>query len=270
MYKIVKKRQLNPDVFLLEIESKLISKKVKPGQFIMLRIDEFGERIPLTIADYSDSTITIIVQAIGATTMKLSKLEVGDCILDVVGPLGTPTDFHGAKKVCVVGGGVGMAIAYPSAKFLSEQGVDVSIIAGFRNKDIVILEEECKAISSNLTIMTDDGSYGNKGFVTTALKEKLEKESFDLVIAIGPIMMMRAVSEVTKPFNIHTIVSLNPIMIDGTGMCGGCRVSVGGQVKFACVDGPDFDAHLVDFDNLIARNRTYAEHEKHACRMGEK
>lgn len=269
MFKINRKEELNKDVYLFEIEAMDISRKVKPGQFIILRVDEFGERVPLTISDFNSDkgTITIIVQAIGGTTKKLANLNENEYILDVVGPLGQPTEFEDAKKVCVVGGGVGNAIAYPSAKYLYQKGVDVDIIAGFRNKDIIILEKEMKNISNECVIMTDDGSNGNKGFVTDALRQLMEKNKYDLVIAIGPIPMMKAICDLTKENTIKTIVSLNPIMIDGTGMCGGCRVTVEGKTKFACVDGPDFDGHKVDFSNLMERNRTYREDELHQCNL---
>ncbi|MFV0551794.1 MAG: sulfide/dihydroorotate dehydrogenase-like FAD/NAD-binding protein [Anaerorhabdus sp.] len=269
MAKILTKKQLNPDVYLFELEANAISKKVEPGQFIILRVDEFGERVPLTIADHDaiKGTITIIVQAIGKTTLKLSKLNEGDSVLDLVGPLGRPTEIEEAKKVCVVGGGVGTAIAYPSAKYLATHNVEVDMIAGFRNTEMIILENEMKAIANDCVIMTDDGSNGNKGFVTNALEELLKTKEYDLVIAIGPIPMMRAICDVTKAKNIKTIVSLNPIMIDGTGMCGGCRVTVDGQTKFACVDGPDFDGHKVDFSNLVERNRMYRDDESHQCRL---
>ncbi|MEG0076886.1 sulfide/dihydroorotate dehydrogenase-like FAD/NAD-binding protein [Anaerorhabdus sp.] len=271
MYKIVTKKKLNPDVYLYEIEANAVSKKVEPGQFIILRVDEFGERVPLTIADYNadKGTITIIVQAIGSSTIKLSKLNEGDSIQDIVGPLGKPTEFEEAKHVCVVGGGVGSAIAYPSAKYLFNQGVHVDMIAGFRNTDMIILEEEMKAIANQCKIMTDDGSNGNKGFVTDALNQMMIDNPYDLVIAIGPIPMMRAICECTRPYGIKTIVSLNPIMIDGTGMCGGCRVTVDGKTKFACVDGPDFDGHLVDFNNLVERNKMYKDEEGHQCRLSK-
>lgn len=271
MYKILTKKQLNPDVYLYEIEAKAISKKVQPGQFIILRVDEFGERLPLTIADYNTDrgSVTIIVQAIGASTIKLSRLNEGDFIQDIVGPLGKATEFEDAKHVCVVGGGVGTAIAYPSAKYLSQNHVKVDMIAGFRNTDMIILENEMKVIANHCVIMTDDGSNGNKGFVTDALNKMMEENEYDLVIAIGPIPMMRAICECTRPKQIKTIVSLNPIMIDGTGMCGGCRVTVDGQTKFACVDGPDFDGHLVDFNNLVERNRMYKEEEGHQCRLSK-
>ena len=274
MFLIVKKEYLNEHVVLMKISAPLIAKKAKAGQFIIFRVDEMGERVPLTIADYDreGGTITIIFQIAGKSTRLLSQLNEGDYILDVVGPLGNATDFENAKRVMVIGGGVGCAIAYPSAKALAESGAKVDCIAGFRNRDIVILENEFKNVCDNFTITTDDGSYGKKGFVTDALREKLSSgEKYDLVIAIGPIPMMKFVCAVTKEFNVKTIVSLNPIMIDGTGMCGGCRVKVGGEIKFACVDGPDFDGHLVDFDELMKRNRFYNSFEKaennHVCRL---
>ncbi|MGN0614044.1 MAG: sulfide/dihydroorotate dehydrogenase-like FAD/NAD-binding protein [Porcipelethomonas sp.] len=270
MFRIVQKRVLNPSVTLMEIEAPFIAKKAKAGQFIIFRIDEKGERVPLTIADYDreKGTITIIFQIVGKTTEQLSTLNEGDGILDVAGPLGIATHIdENAKKVCVIGGGVGCAIAYPQAKELFAKGIEVDVIAGFRSRDIVILEDEFRQQSSDLTICTDDGSYGKKGFVTDALKEKIEAgNKYDAVIAIGPVPMMKFVCEVTKPYGIKTIVSLNPIMIDGTGMCGGCRVTVGGKIRYACVDGPDFDGHEVDFDELMKRNSTYREYE-HNCRM---
>ena len=270
MFPIIRKKKLNENVTLLELNAPLIAKKAKPGQFVILRIDEFGERIPLTIADFdrNKGTVTIIVQAIGKTTMQLADLKEGDSLLDLVGPLGMPTELSGAKKVCVIGGGVGCAIAYPQAKALHNMGAEVDIIAGFRSKDIVILEDEMKAVSENLYITTDDGSYGEKGLVTTKLESLISAgNEYDLVIAIGPVIMMKFVALTTKKYDIKTLVSLNPIMIDGTGMCGGCRVTVDGKVKFACVDGPDFDAHKVDFDELMLRNSTYREDEAHACRL---
>ncbi|MFV0480193.1 MAG: sulfide/dihydroorotate dehydrogenase-like FAD/NAD-binding protein [Anaerorhabdus sp.] len=269
MYKIVENRQLNSSVFLMKIEAPLISRKIKPGQFIILRVDEFGERIPLTVADFdgNEGTLTIIAQAIGKTTKKMSEIKVGEFISDVVGPLGKETEFGDAKKICVIGGGVGCAIAYPSAKYLFKDGCDVDIIAGFRNRDLIILEKEMGEISQNFILVTDDGSNGKQGFVTMALEEQLQSKEYDLVIAIGPVRMMEAVCKITKERKIKTIVSLNPLMIDGTGMCGGCRVSVGNQVQFACVDGPDFDGHLVDFENLIERNNKYQEVEKHQCNL---
>ena len=275
MFKIIKKRELNDQVTLMVINAPLIAKKAKAGQFIIFRTDEFGERVPLTIADYNadNGTITIIFQKIGRSTIQLGLMEEGDYILDVVGPLGVATKFEdGIKRVAVIGGGVGCAIAYPQAKALYNAGVEVDVIAGFRNKDIVILEDEMKAVSNNLYITTDDGSYGTKGFVTTKLQELIDSgANYDCVIAIGPIPMMKFVCNVTKPYGIKTIVSLNPIMIDGTGMCGGCRVTVGGKIKYACVDGPDFDGHEVDFDELIRRNSAYKEAEEHGrthvCRL---
>ena len=275
MAKIITKRRLNPTVTLMEVSAPLIAKKALPGQFIILRVDEKGERIPLTIADYDreKGTITIIFQKVGLTTELLDTLEEGDDILDFVGPLGRPTELEGVKKVAVIGGGVGCAIAYPQAKYLHEHGVAVDVIAGFRSKDIVILEEEFRAACDHLYLTTDDGSYGEKGLVTDKLKALIEAgNQYDAVIAIGPIIMMKFVCKTTEPYGIKTLVSLNPIMIDGTGMCGGCRVSVGGQMKFACVDGPDFDGHQVDFDELMARNAAYKEREAqvrrdHACRL---
>lgn len=270
MFKIVHKRVLNTSVVLMNIEAPFIAKKAQAGQFIIFRIDEMGERVPLTIADYDreKGNITIIFQIVGKTTEHLATLNEGDTILDVAGPLGIPTHVDSnAKRVCVIGGGVGCAIAYPQAKELFGRGVEVDVIAGFRNKDIVILEDEFKAVSNNFILCTDDGSKGKKGFVTEALKEQIDAGvKYDAVIAIGPVPMMKFVCAVTKPYDIKTIVSLNPIMIDGTGMCGGCRVTVGGEIKYACVDGPDFDGHLVDFDELMKRNSTYREQE-HNCRM---
>ena len=253
----------------MTVSAPFVAKKVKPGQFVIIRIDEKGERVPLTVADFDGDkgTLTIIFQAVGFTTKKLATLNKGDFITDCVGPLGQPTEFKAPKKAIVIGGGVGCAIAYPQAKALHNMGVDTTVIAGFRNKDIVILEEEMQKVSNALYITTDDGSYGRKGFVTDILKELIEKDTYDLVIAIGPIPMMKFVSKATEQQAIRTIVSLNPIMIDGTGMCGGCRVKVGGEVKFACVDGPDFDGHQVDYDELMRRNGLYREEEAHACRM---
>ena len=273
MYKIVKRQQLNDTVVRLDVQAPFIAKKAKAGQFIIFRIDEHGERIPLTIADTDaeKGTVSIIFQIVGQSTMLLSQLQEGDAILDFVGPLGAATEFGDAKKVCVIGGGVGNAIAYPSAKALFNTGADVDVIAGFRSKDIVILEDEFKAVCNRLFITTDDGTYGEKGFVTNKLQELIDAgNNYDLVIAIGPIPMMKFVSKVTEPYNIKTLVSLNPIMIDGTGMCGGCRVTVGDEIKFACVDGPDFDGHKVDYDELMQRNSTYREfeaHDKEHCRM---
>ena len=278
MFEILEKRKLNENVFLMEIKAPHVAKKVLPGQFIIFRVHELGERVPLTVSDFDreKGSITIICQAVGKSTKQLSNLEKGDYVLDIAGPLGLPTELEGAKKVAVIGGGVGCAIAFPQAKALFSSGARVDIIAGFRNKDIVILEDEMRAVSNNLYITTDDGSYGEKGFVTTKLLSLIEGGSdYDLVIAIGPVPMMKAVCDTTRPFDIKTIVSLNPIMIDGTGMCGGCRVTVGGEIKFACVDGPDFDGHKVDFMELMKRNATYRdiekEKEEHFCKIrGEK
>lgn len=266
MNRIITKKVLNPTVTLMEVDAPLIAKKAEPGQFIILRVDENGERIPLTVADYNreKGTITIIFQIVGATTEKLNHLEEGDYIHDFVGPLGTPSHVEGLKKVAVVGGGVGCAIAYPIAKKLHELGAEVHSIVGFRNKDLVILEDEFKAVSDQVYLMTDDGSYGTKGLVTNALKDLIEAgHQFDEVIAIGPLVMMKFVCQLTKEYGIKTIVSMNPIMIDGTGMCGGCRLTVGGETKFACVDGPDFDGHLVDFDEAMERGTMYKEFERH-------
>ncbi len=267
MYRIVKKEVLNPTVTRMEIEAPLIAKKAEPGQFIILRVDEKGERIPLTVADFDRErgTVTIIFQIVGATTEKLNHLEEGDCLQDFVGPLGRPSETEGLKKVAVIGGGVGCAIAYPVAKKLHQQGAEVHSIVGFRNKDLVILEEEFRAVSSKFVMMTDDGSYGEKGLVTNALEKLIgEGETYDEVIAIGPLVMMKFVVKLTKEHNIKTVVSMNPIMIDGTGMCGGCRLTVGGKTKFACVDGPDFDGFEVDFDEAMARDTMYREFERHA------
>ena len=267
MYKIVKKQPLNPTVTRMEIEAPLIAKKAKPGQFIILRVDENGERIPLTVAGYDreKGTVTIIFQIVGATTEKLNHLNEGECLHDFVGPLGVPTHVDGLKKVCVIGGGVGCAIALPIAEELHAMGAEVTSIIGFRNQDLVILEDEFKACSDHFTLMTDDGSYGEKGNVTAPLKTLLENgERFDEVIAIGPLIMMKFVCLTTKEYNQKTVVSMNPIMVDGTGMCGGCRLTVGGKTKFACVDGPDFDGHEVDFDEAISRSRSYTSFERHA------
>ena len=274
MYPIVKKRELNDAVTLMEVQAPFIAKKARPGQFIIFRIDEKGERVPLTIADTDPErgTVTIIFQKVGLTTQMLGTMKEGDALLDFVGPLGRPTEFGDAKNVCVIGGGVGCAIAYPQAKHLFRAGVHVDVIAGFRNKDIVILEEEFRAACHRLFITTDDGSYGEKGFVTGKLQELIDAGAgYDLVIAIGPTPMMKFVCKVTEPYGIRTLVSLNPIMIDGTGMCGGCRVKVGGKTRFACVDGPDFDGHQVDFDELMRRGSQYKEQEQdkkgHICRL---
>lgn len=270
-YKIVQKRMLNPTVFLMEVEAPLVAKKAEPGQFIILRIDEFGERVPFTVADFDreKGTITIIVQIVGKTTKDLATLEAGDVLLDFAGPLGQPTPLENKKKVAVIGGGLGTAIAYPQAKKLHEYGTDVTVITGFRNKDLVILEDELKEIADKLIIATDDGSNGNQGFVTDMLeKEILAGEKFDEVIAIGPLVMMKFVCKLTEKYNIPTMVSMNPVMIDGTGMCGGCRVIVGGETKFACVDGPDFDGHKIDWDSAMKRGAMFKDYEKRSCDEG--
>ena len=264
MYKILTKKILNPTVTLMEVDAPMIAKKAEPGQFIILRVDAEGERIPLTIADFDreKGTITIIFQIVGATTEKLNHLEEGEFIHDFVGPLGVPSHTDGLKKVAVVGGGVGCAIAYPIAKKLHHLGAEVHSIVGFRNKDLVILEDEFKAASDVMKLMTDDGSHGEKGLVTNALEELIKAgNQYDEVIAIGPLVMMKFVCKLTKEYGIKTVVSMNPIMIDGTGMCGGCRLTVGGETKFACVDGPDFDGHLVDFDEAMERGTMYKEFE---------
>ncbi len=267
MYKIVKKRELNPTVTMMDIEAPFIAKKAQAGQFIILRVDESGERIPLTVAGYDREagTVKIIFQIVGATTEKLNRKNEGEYIQDIVGPLGVATHTEGLKKVCVVGGGVGCAIALPVAQKLHEQGCEVHSIVGFRNKDLLILEDEFKACSDKLTVMTDDGSYGRQGVVTVPLAEAIDAgEGYDEVIAIGPLIMMKFVVATTKPRGVKTVVSMNPIMIDGTGMCGGCRLTVGGKTKFACVDGPDFDGFEVDFDEAMSRGGMYREFERHA------
>lgn len=277
MYKIVKKKSLNPTVTLMEIEAPFVAKKAEPGQFIILRPFDNSERIPLTVADYDRErgTITIIYQIVGGTTMELDSLNEGDSLVDFVGPLGVPSHTDGLKKVAVVGGGVGCAIAYPIAKKLHNLGCEVHSIIGFRNKDLVILEDEFKAVSDKCFLMTDDGSKGEKGVVTAPLAKLIEDgEQYDEVIAIGPLIMMKFVVATTKPHNIKTMVSMNPIMIDGTGMCGGCRLTVGGKTKFACVDGPDFDGFEVDFDEAISRSRSYetfeAKARDKACKLFKK
>lgn len=267
MFKIVNKRSLNPTVTLMDIEAPLVAKKAEAGQFIILRTDDDGERIPLTVAgfDREKGTVRIIFQIVGATTEKLNHKNTGDYLADFAGPLGKPTETEGLRKVCVVGGGVGCAIALPIAEKLHSEGCEVHTVVGFRNKDLVILEDEFSACSDKLTIMTDDGSYGTKGVVTAPLKEAIESgENYDEVIAIGPLIMMKFVVETTKPAGVKTVVSMNPIMIDGTGMCGGCRLTVGGKTKFACVDGPDFDGFLVDFDEAMKRGAMYRDFERHA------
>ena len=264
MYQIVSKQALNPTVTKMEILAPFVAKKALPGQFIILRVDEDGERIPLTIADYDreKGTVTIIFQIVGAATEQLNHKNAGDFIPDFVGPLGKPTHLDGLKKVCVVGGGVGCAIALPVAKALHAQGAEVTSIIGFRNQDLVILEDEFKDCSKNFYMMTDDGSYGRQGNVCVPLKELLAAgEQFDEVITIGPLIMMKFVCMTTKEYGVKTIASMNPIMIDGTGMCGGCRLTVGGEMKFACVDGPEFDGHLIDFDEAMSRSRAYADFE---------
>lgn len=267
MNKILKKKVLNPTVTFMEIDAPLVAKKAEPGQFIILRVDENGERIPLTVAgfDREKGSVDIIFQIVGATTEKLNHLNEGDYIHDFVGPLGRATHTEGLKKVAVVGGGVGCAIAYPVTKKLFEQGCEVHAIAGFRNKDLVILEDEFEKHSTKFIKMSDDGSWGEKGLVTDALKKLIESgEQYDEVITIGPLIMMKFVCRLTKEYGVKTIASMNPIMIDGTGMCGGCRLTVGGETKFACVDGPEFDGHLIDFDQAMARGGTYKDFERHS------
>ena len=276
MYRIVKKEALKPTVTLYEIEAPMVAKKAEPGQFIILRVDENGERIPITIHDFDreKGTVTIIVQTIGATTEKLRHKAEGEYIQDFVGPLGRPTETEGKKKVCVVGGGVGCAIAYPVLKKFHDCGAEVHAVVGFKNKDLVILEDKFRAASSVLKLMTDDGSYGEKGLVTDALKALIDAgNQYDEIFAIGPAIMMKFVSKTTEPYGIPTTVSMSPIMVDGTGMCGGCRVTVGGVTKFACVDGPDFDGHQVDWAEAISRSRMFRPEEQrameklHKCRL---
>lgn len=267
MFEILEKRSLNPTVTLMRINAPKVAKKAEPGQFIILRTDEDGERIPLTIADFDreSGSVTIIFQIVGATTEKLNHFSVGDELHDFVGPLGKATETKGLKKVAVVGGGVGCAIAYPVAKKLHEMGCEVHAVVGFRNKDLVILEDEFKAASSQFVLMSDDGSAGEKGLVTDALKKLIESgEKYDEVITIGPLIMMKFVCALTKEYGIKTVASMNPVMIDGTGMCGGCRLTVGGKTKFACVDGPEFDGHQIDFDEAMARGAMYRDFERKA------
>ena len=269
MFKIVSKRKLNSTVTMMEIYAPLVAKKAQAGQFIILRVNSDGERIPLTVAGYDriGGTVKIIFQIVGATTMLLDRKNEGEYIQDFVGPLGCATQTEGLNKVCIVGGGVGCAIALPLAQKLHEAGAEVHSIVGFRNKDLVILEDEFKACSDKLIVMSDDGSYGNKGFVTAALENLLDNgESYDQIFAIGPLIMMKSVVDVAQPKNIPTTVSMNPIMIDGTGMCGGCRLTVGGKIKFACVDGPDFNGFEVDFDEAMARMSMYKNFEDKACK----
>lgn len=266
MFEITDKKILNPTVTEITVKAPYVAAKAEAGQFIILRVDEEGERIPLTIADFDreKGTVSVIFQIVGATTYLLNRLNVGDHLADFVGPLGNPTETDGLKKVAVIGGGVGCAIALPVAKKLHGQGATVHSVVGFRNKDLVILENEFKKVSDKYLLMSDDGSVGEKGLVTDALKELIESgEKYDEVIAIGPLMMMKFVCKLTKEYGIKTIVSMNPVMVDGTGMCGGCRLSVGGKTKFACVDGPDFDGHEVDFDVAMNRGKNYREWEKH-------
>jgi ferredoxin--NADP+ reductase len=276
MYRIVNKKVLNPTVVMMDIEAPLVARKALAGQFIILRVDEEGERIPLTVAGYDreGGTVKIIFQIVGGTTEKLSHKNEGEYIQDFAGPLGVPTHLEGLTDVCIVGGGVGCAIALPVAQALKERGAKVTSIIGFRNKDLLILEDEFRACSDELIVMTDDGSYGRQGNVTLPLKEMLSERSFDKVITIGPLIMMKFVCATTKEYGVKTIASMNPIMIDGTGMCGGCRLTVGGKMKFACVDGPEFDGHEIDFDEAMSRSRTYAEFEAHereeACNLFKK
>lgn len=270
-YKIITKQVLNPQIFLMEVEAPLVAKKAEPGQFIILRIDEFGERVPFTIADFDreKGTVTIIVQIVGKTTRDLAAMEAGEALSDFAGPLGQPTPLEGLKKVAVIGGGLGTAIAYPQAKKLHQLGAEVHVITGFRDESLIILKEELEKVSDQLIITTDDGSNGVKGFVTDRLKELLDAgNKYDEVIAIGPLVMMRAVCNLTKEYEVHTTVSMNPVMIDGTGMCGGCRVIVGGETKFACVDGPDFDGHKIDWQAAMNRQQMFKSYEQRACEEG--
>ncbi len=276
MYKIVEKTALNPTVTKMVIHAPAIAKKAQPGQFLMIRATHDAERIPLTVSDFDreKGTVTIIFQIVGGSTIELNRLNVGDGLEDFAGPLGVATHIDGLKKVAVVGGGVGCAIAYPVAKALKQAGAEVHSIVGFRSKDLVILEQEFAAVSDKMCIMTDDGSYGEKGLVTTALEQLInDGNKYDKVIAIGPLIMMKFVCQLTKKYDVSTLVSMNPVMIDGTGMCGGCRLTVGGEMKFACVDGPDFDGHLVDFDEAMARSTMYRDFEqkrKDDCHLFDK
>lgn len=271
MARIIEKTNLNENTIKFVVKAPAIAKKALPGQFIILRLDEKGERVPFTISSTDDENVTIIVQIVGGTTMRMNALKAGDGFLDFVGPLGKPTelDYLKGKNVCVVGGGLGTAIAYPQAKYLHEIGANVDVIMGFKNKDIIILEDELKASSDNLYITTDDGSYGRQGFVTQVLEDLIKEEKkYDHVLTIGPAIMMKNVVNVTRPYDIPTTVSMNSIMVDGTGMCGCCRLTVGGEMKFACVDGPDFDGFLVDFDEAMNRSRNYATEERnHICKL---
>ncbi len=273
-YEIVLKKALTPEITMISVSAPLVAAKAKAGQFIILRVDEDGERIPLTICQARDGLVTVVFQKIGGTTMALDRLQQGDRLHDFVGPLGRPTEVENLGRVAVLGGGLGCAIALPVAKALTEAGNTVDLIGGFKTRDIIILEDEMKDACTDLHICTDDGSYGYHGFVTGKLEELIASGvKFDHVFAIGPLMMMKFACKLTAKYNIPTTVSMNPIMVDGTGMCGGCRLTVDGKVKFACVDGPDFDGHKVDFDEVIARNATYREFEaaakeKHVCRLG--
>lgn len=272
MYKILQKQVLSENVKLLKIDSPLVAKKAKPGQFIILRIDEKGERIPLTIADYdkNEGSVTIIFMEVGKTTKQLGTLNVGDKILNFSGPLGKPSDIENYGTVVCVGGGVGIAPLYPIIRALKESGNYVISILGARNTKLLMLEKEIDEVSNELHICTDDGSKGSKGFVSNILQKLIDEgKPIDIVWAIGPVIMMKVVANLTKKYNIKTVVSLNPIMVDGTGMCGGCRVTIDGNIKFACVDGPEFDGHEVDYDNLMLRNRRFLKEEQHACQLGE-
>ena len=267
MYEIIKKKILNPTVIRIDVSAPAVAAKAEPGQFVILRTDSEGERIPLTVADYDRvaGTVAVIYQVVGATTKKLSMMEEGESLSDFVGPLGRATETEGIKKVAIVGGGVGCAIAYPVAKKFASLGAEVHTVVGFRNKELVILEDEFRNVSSVMKLMTDDGSAGEKGLVTDALKALIESgETYDEVITIGPLIMMKFVCSLTKQYGIKTIASMNPIMIDGTGMCGGCRLTVGGETKFACVDGPEFDGHKIDFDEAMARSGMYRDFERHS------
>lgn len=277
MYPILSKQSLNPSVVEMEILAPLVAKKARVGQFIILRAGANSKRIPFTVmeTDAQKGTVSIIYQVLGAGTIELDSLEAGGAVHDFVGPLGTPSDLDGLKKVCVIGGGLGCAIAYPAASELHRRGAEVHGIIGFRTKNLVMMEEAFRACSQSLDIMTDDGSYGAKGFVTQALEAKLAAgEQYDQIFTIGPLPMMKAVCAVSRPYGVKTIVSMNSIMVDGTGMCGGCRLTVGGEMRFACVDGPEFDGHLIDFDEAIARSSMYRDFEKHAreeaCRLFNK
>lgn len=264
MYPIERVEALNAEVTRMVVRAPEIARKIKPGQFVMLRIDERGERIPLTMneCDPEAGTITIVFQSVGATTIRLSHMEVGDALLDLAGPLGNPTELEGARRACVIGGGLGTAIAYPQAKWLYDQGAEVDVITGFRTRDLILLENEIDACSTRQIVMTDDGSNGNKGLVTQALQERIDEGAdYDLVLAVGPVIMMKFVAATTKPYGIRTLVSMNPLMVDGTGMCGGCRVKVGDEYLHACVDGPDFDGHLVDYDDAMRRGVMYRSFE---------